>query len=180
MVLLLVSMSSHAALVVTAIESGGDVILITDPGGSLNLNGLTFVSSPNLSGGALAPLDGGFALGDSSAVAIDAYTGYTGPTTIGSGALVLASSGTGDRFGIALSNQGVMVPDGYISGSALTGTSTYASASFATLGLTPGVYEWSWTGDSITLNVGVVPVPGAAGLFVSGLSLLGWLRRKTC
>jgi len=76
------------------------------------------------------------------------------------------------------------VPQGYVSGNALTDSMTFNSATFASLGVTTGTYVWSW-GDGanqrFTLRIGAAGVPDG-GTTVSLLSfvLLGLaaVRRK--
>jgi hypothetical protein len=77
------------------------------------------------------------------------------------------------------------VPLGYVSGTSLSATSTYAGATLLSLGVTPGTYTWTWgTGvhaDSFTLDI-VAPAVPDSGSTVSllGCALLGLaaLRRK--
>ena len=93
----------------------------------------------------------------------------TGPTNFGSGdSQIVASSGSGDLVGItgvgALGGT-LALPKNYVSGAALSDTSTYDNATFASLGVTPGTYTWTWgtgaTADSFALQVGpaAMPVP---------------------
>ncbi|MGC6456743.1 MAG: PEP-CTERM sorting domain-containing protein [Akkermansiaceae bacterium] len=42
------------------------------------------------------------------------------------------------------------------------------------LGLTPGSYEWEWTGDTAT----VVVVPESSSIFLLGFASLGILARR--
>jgi hypothetical protein len=48
--------------------------------------------------------------------------------------------------GIILDIEGnaLTVPRGYVSGTALSGMATYTGKTFATLGVTPGTYVWTW------------------------------------
>jgi len=66
---------------------------------------------------------------------------------------------------------------GYVSGNPLSDTSTYNNATFASLGVTPGTYVWTWgTGthaDSFTLQIGPAAVPEPASLTVLALGLAG-------
>jgi len=79
----------------------------------------------------------------------------------------------------------LITPDGYISGSALSGTATWSGTTISSLGLTPGTYTWTWgTGpdaDSLTVNIGVVPEPSTLtllGIGIAGVAGGSWLRRK--
>lgn len=73
------------------------------------------------------------------------------------------------------------MPDGYVSGSLLSTTTTYANHTFASLAVTPGVYTWSWgsgrSADFLQLVIGV-PEPGTVGLLAAGLLLIGWRRKR--
>jgi len=77
------------------------------------------------------------------------------------------------------------VPRGYISGAALSDSMTFNNQTFATMGLTPGTYIWSWgTGlpnQNFTLIIGGASVPdGGSTVSLFGCALLGLaaLRRK--
>jgi protein with PEP-CTERM/exosortase system signal len=70
------------------------------------------------------------------------------------------------------------VPSGYISGTALSDSSTYDNATFASLGVTPGTYVWSWgTGlpnQNFTLIISGAEVPdGGSTVSLLGFGLLG-------
>jgi hypothetical protein len=81
----------------------------------------------------------------------------------------------------------LLVPQGYASGAALSDSMTFNNATFASLGVTPGTYVWTWgdgANQNFTLQIGSVGVPGVpdGGSTVSllGCALLGLaaLRRK--
>ena len=123
---------------------------------------------------------------------LDAYRGLTGPTSFGVGTQFLANIGSGDfvglRQGIALGGgvAGLLfVPTGYVSGTALLDSMTFNNATFASLGVTPGTYVWTWgTGlpnQNFTLIIGGAGVPdGGSTVFLLGFALFGLaaLRRK--
>ena len=74
------------------------------------------------------------------------------------------------------------MPPGYLSGAALSDSMTFNNATFASLGVTPGTYVWSWgTGanQNFTLQIGAVPDAGST-LPLLGFASLGLvaLRRK--
>jgi hypothetical protein len=92
--------------------------------------------------------------------------------------VTFANSGSGDAVAIAAAD--LVVPAGYVSGSALADSSTYDNRTFATLGATPGVYVYTlWSGataDSFTVDIGVpVPEPASALLLVLLLGFVGLL-----
>ena len=73
----------------------------------------------------------------------------------------------------------------YTSGDPLTNSMTFDNATFASLGVTPGTYEWTWgTGlpnQNFTLIIGGAGVPdGGSTVSLLGCALLGLaaLRRK--
>jgi hypothetical protein len=73
-----------------------------------------------------------------------------------------------------------VVPEGYVSGSSLTGSSLFSGQTLASMGLVEGTYAFNWgsgsTGDSITFEVGVPPVPAPLPL-LGAASALAWSRR---
>ena len=76
------------------------------------------------------------------------------------------------------------MPQGYVSGGALSDSMTFNNATFASLGVTPGTYVWTWgTGanQNFTLQIGPAGVPDAGStLSLLSFALLGVavLRRK--
>jgi hypothetical protein len=107
-----------------------------------------------------------------------------GPSSFGSGGETVAASGSGGYVGINCFGYNLCVPAGYISDSPLSDSALYNNATFASLGVTPGTYVWTWgTGadQSFTLEIGTTPLPAALPLFVTGLGaigLLGWRRNR--
>jgi len=166
-----------AGYTVTLAQQGNDVVATGS--GPIDLTGLTFfatVSTPvemQPSGAIIitgAPLTGGFE---------DLYGGLiTGPTNFGSGTNTTAGSGMGDLVGISTSAF-VFVPTGYVSGSPLSDSATYINATFASLGVTPGTYEWTWgTGANQNFTLIAVPEPSVSVLLVIGILLAGISLRQ--
>lgn len=178
----------QASVIVNVFQSGSDVVW--SGSGTLDISGLTARGRGNLLAGSdfgkeffLGADPGGFP-------AVDFY-GATGevspPGALFAGDLFIRPQlGAGPRLGIAIEAFGgqvdpaVVVPTGYISGGALFATSTYSGKTIDGLGLIPGTYVWSWTTDSLTLNIAAVPLPATTWLLSTGLISLAWrLRRAT-
>ena len=123
---------------------------------------------------------------------VNLYSGVVGPLVFGGDPGVyelpdLAGS-VGDLFGIN-ANDGngfpqLVLPAGYISGTSLSGTSSFPNLSLAQIGLTPGqVSTGSWgsgaNADSLRLEVVPAPAPllGALAAFRVARGLRRRLRR---
>jgi hypothetical protein len=176
--------SARASYIVTLQEVGSSVVATGS--GAFNLTALSQDFNQVGQGGALInPFVGAIFTGTTTQVDIDAYSGFSGPTSFGSNSNPRdADSGSGDRVGIVGSSV-LIVPDNYVSGTALSDSSTYLNATFASLGVDPGTYVWTWgTGenaDSFTLQIGPAGVPdGGSTVSLLGLASLGLvaLRRK--
>ena len=79
----------------------------------------------------------------------------------------------------------LFVPQGYISGTSLASTNTWANQSFASLGLTPGTYTWTWGSgahaDRFILQIGpasVLETRSTLMLLSAAVGTLATLRRK--
>jgi hypothetical protein len=67
--------------------------------------------------------------------------------SFGTGRPATANCGDRDLAGIDIFgglDADLGVPQSYVSGNPLLGTSTYDNAIFASLGVTPGTYVWTW------------------------------------
>jgi hypothetical protein len=148
--------------------------------GTIDLTGLMFQTNGS-AGAAIVPSGAFLALATGN---VGVYTGVSGPTSFGSGGVTFASSNSGNAVGISGFDGQLFVPQGYVSGTSLSATSTYNNATFASLGITPGTYTWTWgTGvhaDSFTINAGVGVPDGGSTLPLLSFALLGLaaLRRK--
>jgi hypothetical protein len=162
----------HADVVVYIYQSGSNVV--SSYSGTIDLTGLTFAgedgpTAPYISGATATEVFGPTAAGN------PVYLGITGPTDFGDGAATEASSSTGDTFGYGGLDQDLLLPNGYVSGSFISGTDTWDDTTVAGLGLTPGTYNYTWgTGvdGSFALNVGMAPVPEPSSLGLISLVVL--------
>jgi hypothetical protein len=182
--------SAQAAYIVTLGEQGTSVVATGS--GPIDLTGLSF-STPVGGNPFINPLVAGIATGMSAPA--DLYVGFsfTGPASFGPGfpdgsgppGLTAANSGSGDivgnSVGITTGDRPVeflVVPSGYVSNNPLSDTATYLNQSFASLGVTPGTYEWTWgTGanQNFTLQIGpatAVPEPPSLLLGIALVALL--------
>lgn len=166
---------SQAAVVITALESGGDVIIST-LGGSFDLTGLSGPTQGGTGGGTIIPSNPTITIGETDGFE-HYYTGIVGPSSFGSGAQSYPDfNNNGDAIGIHLDR--LYVPLNYTSGDPIgVSSSTYVGETFASLGMTPGTYVWTWTGDSITLNVSSVPLPAGVWLFASAIFSLAGVQK---
>jgi hypothetical protein len=177
----LFSVQPAQAYTVRLKEVGANVV--ANGSGAINLTGLTFIISGDDNPG-IVPFLGVISTGP-FASNLDVYKGFTGPMDFGSGDGALPNAAIGDFVGISGVGLELFVPLNYISGAALSDSMTFNSATFATLGVTPGTYVWSWgTGlpnQNFTLIIGAAGVPdGGSTVSLLGFGLLGLvaLRRK--
>jgi PEP-CTERM motif len=169
--------SAQAKFVATFEELGSVVFEMGS--GQLDLTDLARLGLTN-AGPLVIPSMGIFNAGLSDATE-DAFGTITGPSNFGSGALTHADGGDNDPVGV--SGGELFVPLNYISGAMLSNDSVYSDATFSSLGMTPGVYVWSWGSgahaDTLTIEIGV-PEPSTWAMMLVGFAGLGYaaLRRK--
>ena len=177
------SAGAQASVVMSISEVGSDVVAMAS--GTLNLGGLSFSSQDN---GAL----NAFVFPSFAAVGVgpapsdtDVYSGaIAGPTTFGIGARTGASSGAGDAFALNGFTELLFVPRDYVSGSSLSASATFAGATLASLGISPGTYVYSWgsglNADTFTIDVerGAVPEPSTWAMMGLGFAALGFVSYR--
>lgn len=188
--------------VVTFTQQGGNVV--ANGSGAFDTRGLAFsgVSSGASNWpGIVEPDDGLVSMGVLPDVGIppgasDVYNfenagqskPFFGPANFGSGIGSKDGSVTGD-FVLVWSQVGQLdLPVGYTSGTFLSNSAIWDVASFAGLGITPGIYTWTWgTGAEQSFTIDIVaptvnaPEPAALGMFGLGVLLIGGfagLRRR--
>jgi hypothetical protein len=168
---------ADSTFIVTLTQVGPNVVATGS--GTIDLTGLTSFGSAFASP-ELYPAHGIIGTGPSGT--IDQYTGSSGPFSFGPGFGGFPSSTSGDSVFLEDFGLGIDVPQGYVSGTSLSSSATYASATVASLGATPGTYTWTWNSgaNSFVLQVPAsTPEPGSLLLMSSGVVLIaGAIRRR--
>ena len=177
--------SAQAAYTMTFQEVGGNVVEMGS--GSLDTTDLNDDGSPFSEVAAVSPTGGQVFSGSTSSTPVEFFTGVSGPISFGPGIETVASSSSGDFVGLEGNGEGFLfTPVGFTIGS-LSETSTYAGATFASLGLTPGTYVYTWGrgdhADSFTIDISSAsgtPEPATWAMMLLGFAGIGYaaLRRK--
>jgi len=179
--LLILSQPAQAGYIVTLNQVGSNIVATGS--GTIDLTNL----APPGSGGKVSymdPFHGSILTGPATLTTINEYAGIFGPASFGThSGTENADSGSGDLVGI-INDQFLDVPSGYVSGNALSDSSTWNSATFSSLGVTPGTYVWTWgTGvhaDSFTLIASLPDSGSTLGLLLVALGGLFGVSRFKC
>jgi len=145
---------SSSGLVFTLEEINGDVIGTLS--GSLDLDNAVPGTSNGLSaiGARINPPSPFISTGSPEGISVDSYllssAPVFGPGEASSDTLTFASMFTGDIFLLTTDFVGgdpafvpsALLPDGYVSGTALSASMFFADATFDSLGITPGTYVY--------------------------------------
>jgi len=173
---------AHAAFVVTLQQVGANVVATGN--GTINTAGLT--PDPSFFTGQTneAVIDGAdpyLTVGPTTATAVNVYDGISGSASFGSAIATAATSGSGDIVNMYYAAR-LEVPSGYVSGSALSDTDTWAGQTLSSLGVIPGTYIWGWgsgaSADSFTLEVITTPEPASIALLGLGGASVLFRRRR--
>lgn len=159
-------------LSIEVLQIGNDVVVTS--AGSVDTTDLEFISVYGLYPGGLRPasspvINAGLLAGfsDFPSREVDLYFNPNFEPSIGPASFGFESSfsnadtGLGDVHGF-LANQAdpeigvashIVVPQGYVSGDFLSSQMTFVDRSLHELGLTEGIYNWSFQGNEITLVI---------------------------
>ena len=177
---------SHAAISITFDQVGGDVVATYS--GSVDLDSMDSTSDLGVVESRGYDGDAAYFRNNAAATVTVGFTNF-----IASPSFVNASGGapqttltfSGDDFGLVSTGtfEQVFLPNGYVSGTTISGSLTFESTTIATLGLNPGTHVWQWTGtapsspvESATITV--IPEPSAFGLAALGLVSVACRRRR--
>ncbi len=180
----LVTSAAFGAVSLNVSQVGSDVVASFS--GTINLSALE-----HRNGGEPVDVVSRYGVGQSdqtlsigSAGFFDPFGAISGPTAFLTGTEVeftAPDASSGDLFGIWASVSDIWVPESYVSGSALAGSSTWFNTTVQDLGFVTGTYTWTWgvddTADSLTVTV--VPEPSSIAV-LAGTAVLGFVgvRRR--
>lgn len=173
--------TANAAVTVNLDQVGTSVIATAS--GTLSLSGLVYFSNSYTLTSAVNG-SGGYVGSGTAGSSLDSYTGFAGPASFGTGGLMYATDNAGTAFAVNGTNFGtpvVFVQSGYVSGSAIASTLTFANSTFASLGLDQGVYAYASSNDTVTVRIGsvaAVPEPATWAMMVGGFGMLGSALRR--
>jgi hypothetical protein len=176
--------SARASYIVTLEQVGSDVVMTGN--GAIDLNGLTGGGFPCVFCFQQAGIDP--SLGQIFTApfgGIIGFTGFTGPTSFGTGGFTAPTIATGDGIGIDAEDNTLFI-NAFITNNGqatLSSSATYSKQTLSSLGVTPGIYEWTWgTGpnQNFTLDIIASGVPESGStlglLLVALIGLLGASR----
>lgn len=181
---LLTSLIGHAGVTIQISEVNGNVIAVAN-GSISSWSGLALGASGMGNNAAIASSSSWIGMGTQTPSWLaDVHFGYTGsggqwtaPGPFGSGTGFYYSTTSTGSFPFALNQNGFYINQGYTLGTAFDQVSTWESKTFSSLGLTEGVYDWTWAGDSAKVVIGnTVPEPSSVGL--GGLALAAAVLRR--
>ena len=182
--------TAQAAYTQTYEEVGGNVVEVGM--GTLNTTDLTDLGSPFSETAAVGPAGGTSISGSITGAPVEFFSGLSDPGPFGPGIQTDANSSSGDIVGVQGANGEpsafLFTPAGYVSGASLSETMTFDGATFASLGVTPGEYVFTWgtgaSADTFTVDFatsGAAPEPATWAMMLIGFAGLSYAaaRRKS-
>lgn len=177
---------ARAVATIFAKQDGANVVFTGS--GTLNLTELDFLQVSPLwyNYFSTRPSDAEFQVGAVPGSTLDLYSCafgacITGPSSFGnvSERYSFPDLGSGDAFGYwdFEGQRGIVVPLDYVSGSELSGSSTFLNRTLARMGVKLGTSVYSWgSGDTADSIIFTTEAPAPLPLF-GAASALGWSRR---
>ncbi len=174
------SAKAQSIFTIDLYQDGSNVVATGS--GTIDLDGTSYVEDLTTTTDELIPDGATITVGVTPSDATF-YSGLTAPDNFGSGGNTSATSSTGDV--VAVTGTILLVPRGYVSGTALSDTATWDDATLDSLGVTPGTYTWTWGTDNentFTLNAVAVPEPYEYGwgILCATLGVVAWRRFSPC
>jgi hypothetical protein len=162
LVMLLAGSLAQAAVVITVKEDGSGNVVSTAVG-RLDTRGLTKTGDSANPWGFIIPSEGTLMVGPDLScrnTSNDFFTGFmpSAGYVLGSGNSTAIPDSSGDCIVVAgvynFAGQGMQITttSGYNGGS-LAARSVYSGQSISSLGLTPGIYTYSWAADTLTISI---------------------------
>jgi hypothetical protein len=173
---------AHALINIIGQEIGGNVQFSYS--GSLDITGLSSTGNTGITS-VVRGIDNRLFFNTGS---VTIYDSAISRRSFGGGSFTSPNSSSGNILGITDSI--LLLPSTYVSNANIGGSITFNSATFASLGVTPGVYNYNLSNglDSINLSIGsVTPVPfefspalglGVLGGLVAAKKLSGKFLKK--
>ena len=166
--------SASASLIITAQESGSDVVFSYT--GSIDLASAGAPDTGSSAGQFINPSIPSLSFRIFSSPQGDRYSLPSHSWSVfGSGNATTASSSSGDILRLFGGTQ-ITLPSGYVSNAPLSGTMTFVGQSFSSLGITPGDYVWDLQftgGPGQTATISVVPEPSTVYGLLAFLAMTG-------
>ncbi len=175
-VVLMTAMTVRADILTFTMNNVGSDVVATISG-SVNTDALTVHQINYTDSGAVWAAQGVLAVG--SEHSLWRWTGFASETSsFGSGVYYKADSSTDDYASVNFLQLSLYLPKDYVSGSALSGTSTWNDVSVdAPLYIVPGTYTMTYNGGADSIVVNVIPEPATALIVALGGGLLALFRR---
>ncbi len=179
---LFIATPASAAVTFSFARVGNTVVLTGS--GSLNLTG-AFLNGSGSQNGFVNPEGGSLAVGvarNGNGTDVFSYQFITSAGAFGTAGFRDGTADAGSVFGLDAFNGGgfVTVFRDYVSGSALSGSTTFRRQTFVSLGLTPGSYVYRLPNDTVTVFIpgaSAVPETGTWSLMIAGFGMIGGAMR---
>lgn len=180
------SLAADAGITIQFSEVDGNVIAVAN-GSISSWNGLGGPDTTDLGSNTFVnPHYAAIGMGPQTGTwSAQIYLGYPGQWSAPSGFdsqvddYYYSTTNTGS-FDFLLAYDGFYIDQEYVLGTAFDQVSTWENQTFASLGLTEGTYNWTWTGDTAKVVIGnAIPEPSAVSLAGLALAAVALRRRRS-